>query len=129
MGQRVMIAMMLAPEPAVLIADEPTSALDVTVQAQLLELMDEVIARRGMALMLVSHNINLVAAYCDRVLVLYGGQVMETLKASDLAHAQHPYTRGLIACRPAIDQPVSILPTLSRDPAWLAQRSGSGAAT
>jgi peptide/nickel transport system ATP-binding protein len=129
MGQRVMIAMMLAPEPAVLIADEPTSALDVTVQAQLLELMDEVIARCGMALMLVSHNINLVAAYCDRVLVLYGGQVMETLRASELAHAQHPYTRGLIACRPTIDQPVNILPTLSRDPAWLARRPLSGAAT
>src|SRR5215211_4343409 len=84
MGQRVMIAMMLIPEPELLIADEPTSALDVTVQAQLLVLIDELIRRRGMGLILISHNLNLIAAFCDRVVVLYAGRVMETLQASEL---------------------------------------------
>ena len=124
MGQRVMIAMMLVPEPALLIADEPTSALDVTVQAQLLELIDDLIRRRGMGLLLISHNINLVAAFCDRVMVMYGGRVMETCQASELAEARHPYTRGLLACRPVIDEAREELATLARDPAWLAAASG-----
>jgi peptide/nickel transport system ATP-binding protein len=120
MGQRVMIAMMLIPEPELLIADEPTSALDVTVQAQLLVLIDELIRRRGMGLILISHNLNLVAAFCDRVVVLYAGQVMETLTAGELETARHPYTRGLLACRPLIERPQEELPQLARDPAWLA---------
>jgi peptide/nickel transport system ATP-binding protein len=115
-----MIAMMLIPEPEVLIADEPTSALDVTVQAQLLALIDELIRRRGMALILISHNLNLVAAFCDRVLVMYAGQVLESCRAADLASARHPYTRGLLACRPLVEVPRAELPTLARDPAWLA---------
>ncbi|MEZ5925891.1 MAG: ABC transporter ATP-binding protein [Hyphomicrobiaceae bacterium] len=119
MGQRIMIAMMLIPEPEVLIADEPTSALDVTVQARLLELIDEIIQRRGMALILISHNLNLVASFCDRVVVMYAGRIMEVCKASELSAARHPYTRGLIACRPVIGQPVAELPTLTRDSAWL----------
>jgi peptide/nickel transport system ATP-binding protein len=119
MGQRVMIAMMLIPEPELLIADEPTSALDVTVQAQLLVLIDELIRRRRMGLILISHNLNLVASYCDRVVVLYAGRVMEMLKASELSAARHPYTRGLLACRPLIDRVQPELPQLSRDPAWL----------
>jgi peptide/nickel transport system ATP-binding protein len=119
MGQRVMIAMMLIPEPELLIADEPTSSLDVTVQAQLLVLIDELIRRRHMGLILISHNLNLVASYCDRVVVLYAGRVMETLKASDLQTARHPYTRGLLACRPLIDRDQGELPQLKRDPAWL----------
>jgi peptide/nickel transport system ATP-binding protein len=119
MGQRVMIAMMLIPEPEVLIADEPTSALDVTVQAQLLVLIDELIRRRRMGLILISHNLNLVASYCDRVVVLYAGRVMEMLKASELSSARHPYTRGLLACRPLIDRVQPELPQLNRDPAWL----------
>jgi peptide/nickel transport system ATP-binding protein len=119
MGQRVMIAMMLIPEPELLIADEPTSSLDVTVQAQLLVLIDELIRRRHMGLVLISHNINLVASYCDRVVVLYAGRVMEVLKASELSSARHPYTRGLLACRPLIDRIQPELPQLSRDPAWL----------
>src|SRR5262249_51743458 len=82
MGQRIMIAMMLIPEPELLIADEPTSALDVTIQAQLLVLINELVQRRGMGLILISHNVNLVASFCDRVVVLYGGRVMETLRAS-----------------------------------------------
>ncbi len=120
MGQRIMIAMMLIPEPELLIADEPTSALDVTVQAQLLALIDELIRRRGMGLLLISHNVNLVAAFCDRVVVLYAGRVMETLKASELGAARHPYTRGLLACRPLLDRAQEELPQLARDPAWLA---------
>jgi peptide/nickel transport system ATP-binding protein len=119
MGQRVMIAMMLIPEPELLIADEPTSSLDVTVQAQLLVLIDELIGRRQMGLILISHNLNLVASYCDRVVVLYAGRVMETLRASDLQTARHPYTRGLLACRPLIDREQGELPQLKRDPAWL----------
>jgi peptide/nickel transport system ATP-binding protein len=119
MGQRVMIAMMLIPEPELLIADEPTSALDVTVQAQLLALIDELIRRRGMGLILISHNLNLVAAFCDRVVVLYAGQVMETLTAGELETARHPYTRGLLACRPLIERAQEELPQLARDPAWL----------
>jgi peptide/nickel transport system ATP-binding protein len=119
MGQRVMIAMMLVPEPALLIADEPTSALDVTVQAQLLTLIDDLIRRRGMALLLISHNINLVASFCDRVMVMYAGRVMETCRAADLDEARHPYTRGLLACRPVVDEIREELATLARDPRWL----------
>jgi peptide/nickel transport system ATP-binding protein len=119
MGQRVMIAMMLVPEPALLIADEPTSALDVTVQAQLLTLIDALIRRRGMALLLISHNINLVASFCDRVMVMYAGRVMETCRAADLDEARHPYTRGLLACRPVVDEIREELATLARDPRWL----------
>jgi peptide/nickel transport system ATP-binding protein len=119
MGQRVMIAMMLIPEPELLIADEPTSALDVTVQAQLLELIDELIQRRRMGLILISHNLSLVASFCDRVLVLYAGRVMEMLYTAELSAARHPYTKGLMACRPLIDHPQADLPQLKRDPAWL----------
>jgi peptide/nickel transport system ATP-binding protein len=119
MGQRVMIAMMLVPEPELLIADEPTSALDVTVQAQLLLLINELIARRGMGLILISHNLNLVASFCDRVVVMYAGRVMETCRASELDRARHPYTRGLLACRPLIDRAQVELPQLARDPSWL----------
>ena len=81
MGQRVMIAMMLIPEPELLIADEPTSALDVTVQAQLLVLINELIARRGMGLILISHNLNLVASFCDRVLIMRHGAIVAEHKA------------------------------------------------
>jgi peptide/nickel transport system ATP-binding protein len=119
MGQRVMIAMMLIPEPELLIADEPTSALDVTVQAQLLVLINELIARHGMGLILISHNLNLVASFCDRVVVMYAGRVMETCTASQLDLAQHPYTKGLLACRPLIDRAQAELPQLARDAAWL----------
>ena len=123
MGQRVMIAMMLIPEPELLIADEPTSALDVTVQTQLLVLIDELIRRRRMGLILISHNLNLVAAFCDRVVVLYAGRVMETLAASELASARHPYTRGLLACRPLIDVAQAELPQL-QPRSRLARRPG-----
>jgi len=119
MGQRAMIAMMLIPQPEVLIADEPTSALDVTVRAQLLQLLDDLIAERRMALLLISHDLNLVASFCDRVVIMYGGRVVETCRAKDLGNAAHPYTRGLLACRPLLSSPQEILPTLNRDPTWL----------
>ncbi|MBF0306821.1 MAG: ABC transporter ATP-binding protein [Alphaproteobacteria bacterium] len=118
MGQRVMIAMMLAPEPDLLIADEPTSALDAALRAQVLGLMDELCARRGTGLLLISHDLPMVAGFCDRVAVMYAGRVVETLPAADLPRAAHPYTRGLLACLPRPDLIGGPLPTLIRDPAW-----------
>ena len=119
MGQRVMIAMMLIPEPDLIIADEPTSALDVTVQMQVLALLDDMVRERGMGLILISHDLNLVATFCDRVLVMYGGRVVEVLQAGHLHDAQHPYTRGLLNCLPDLKRPQDTLPVLERDPAWL----------
>jgi peptide/nickel transport system ATP-binding protein len=120
MGQRVMIAMMLAPDPELLIADEPTSALDATVQAEILRLLEDLVSRRGMALMLISHDLPLVSHFCDRVVVMYAGRIVEELAASNLRHATHPYTRGLLACLPTLTNPKPRLPVLTRDPAWLA---------
>lgn len=117
MGQRVMIAMMLIPEPDLLIADEPTSALDVSVQAQVLDIINEQIVGKGMGLILISHDLNLVASYCDRILVMYRGEVVETCKASELGQAKHPYTRGLLAAMPRIDENRDELPVLDRS-AW-----------
>ena len=119
MGQRIMIAMMLIPDPDVIIADEPTSALDVTVQMQVLAILDDLVTQRGMGLIFISHDLALVGSFCDRVLVMYGGRVMETLAARDLEHATHPYTRGLLSCLPQLDRPATALPTLTRDPAWM----------
>jgi len=119
MGQRIMIAMMLAPDPDLLIADEPTSALDVTVQNQVLAILDDLVGRRGMGLIFISHDLNLVASFCDRVLVMYAGRIVETLDARKLAGARHPYTRGLLACLPRIDRASGELPVLTRDAAWL----------
>ena len=120
MGQRVMIAMMLIPDPDVLIADEPTSALDVTVQTQVLAILDDLVTERGMGLIFISHDLALVASFCDRVLVMYGGKVVEEVAARELESARHPYTRGLLACLPRLERPTAQLPTLDRDPAWLA---------
>jgi peptide/nickel transport system ATP-binding protein len=117
MGQRIMIAMMLIPDPDILIADEPTSALDVTVQLQVLAILDDMVRERGMGLIFISHDLNLVASFCDRVLVMYGGQIMETLDAGKLHEAQHPYTRGLLNCLPTLDN-THDLSVLERDPAW-----------
>jgi peptide/nickel transport system ATP-binding protein len=114
MGQRIMIAMMLIPEPDLLIADEPTSALDVSVQAQVLDLIDELIHRRGMGLLLISHDLNLVARYCDRIMVMRAGEVVETCRAADLRRASHPYTRGLLAAMPRLDERRAELPVLDR---------------
>ena len=119
MGQRVMIAMMLAPDPELLIADEPTSALDATVQAEILRLIEDLCSRRGMGLMLISHDLPLVSHFCDRICVMYAGQVVEELEAGALSHATHPYTRGLLECMPSLIHHKDRLPVLQRDPAWL----------
>jgi peptide/nickel transport system ATP-binding protein len=119
MGQRVMIAMMVVREPDLLIADEPTSALDVTVRMQVLGILDELVTRRGMGLIFVSHDLNLVAKFCDRVIVMYAGRIVETLEAKNLHAAKHPYTRGLLACLPSIDGSLEPLPVLNREASWL----------
>ena len=119
MGQRIMIAMMMIPKPAIIIADEPTSALDVTVQLQVLAVLDDMITERGMGLIFISHDLNLIASFCDRILVMYGGRVVEECIASDLDQATHPYTRGLLNCLPSLDGGQDELPVLARDPGWL----------
>jgi peptide/nickel transport system ATP-binding protein len=119
MGQRVMIAMMLAPDPELLIADEPTSALDATVQAEILRLIEDLVSRRGMGLILISHDLPLVSHFCDRVAVMYAGRVVEELSAGDLIHARHPYTRGLLECLPTLSHRRARLTVMQRDPSWL----------
>jgi peptide/nickel transport system ATP-binding protein len=120
MGQRVMIAMMVSTGPRLLIADEPTSALDVLVAAQVLAILDETIAKHDTGLIFISHDLPLVMSFCDRVVVMYAGRIIETCAARDLLHAQHPYTRGLLAANPPLVNPPEELPVLARDPAWLA---------
>ena len=120
MGQRAMIAMMLAPNPELLIADEPTSALDATVQAEILRLIEDLVSRRGMGLILISHDLPLVSHFCDRVLVMYAGRVVEEARAGELARARHPYTRGLLDCLPSLIKPKPRLTVMQRDPSWLA---------
>lgn len=118
MGQRVMIAMMLIPDPDLLIADEPTSALDVTVQAEVLSILDNLVKTRGMGLIFISHDLRLVARFCDRVLVMYKGKIVEELAARDLLHARHPYTQGLLNCLPRIGGDRGPLPALDRNADW-----------
>ena len=119
MGQRIMIAMMLIPNPEVVIADEPTSALDVSVRAQVLSVLDDLVGQRDLGLIFISHDLNLVRHFCDRVLVMYAGRVVESIAAAELDNAQHPYTRGLLAALPSIDVRRPVLPVLQRDPDWL----------
>ena len=123
MGQRIMIAMMLAPDPALLIADEPTSALDVTVQMSVLQILDRLVRERGMGLIFISHDLNLVATFCDRVLIMYGGRIVETCRANALNEAKHPYTRALLNSLPRLDHPAHRLEAMTRDPAWLKEPS------
>ena len=118
MGQRVMIAMMLIADPDLLIADEPTSALDVTVQLQILAVLDALVVERGMGLIFISHDLRLVSTFCDRILVMYAGRVVEEVAASCLAEARHPYTRGLLNCVPELGASIHPLPTLDRLPEW-----------
>ena len=119
MGQRVMIAMMVSTGPSLLIADEPTSALDVLVSMQVLTVLDELIDKHQTGLIFISHDLPLVMSFCDRVVVMYAGRVVETCAARDLVNAQHPYTRGLLAANPPLTDPPPELPVLSRDSAWL----------
>ena len=118
MGQRVMIAMMLIAEPELLIADEPTSALDVTVQLDVLAILDQLVAERGMGLIFISHDLRLVSSFCDRVIVMYAGRIVEEIAARDLKQAKHPYTQGLLACMPEIGADRHPLPVLDRKPEW-----------
>jgi peptide/nickel transport system ATP-binding protein len=99
MAQRAMIAMMLAPDPALLIADEPTSALDASVQADIMAVLDEQVSQRGMGVLFISHDLDLVADFCDRVLVMAEGRVVEDCAAGALGRAAHPVTRALLAAR------------------------------
>ena len=119
MGQRVMIAMMLVAEPDLLIADEPTSALDMTVQNEVLRILDDLVRDRGMGLVFISHNLTVVSSFCDRVLVMYGGKIVEECAAKNLHAAKHPYTRALLASAPSLEVRRKELATVTRDPSWL----------
>ena len=116
MGQRVMIAMMLIPDPEILI--EIGRALDVTVQLQVMAILDDLVRERGMALVFISHDLHLVSSFCDRVLVMYQGHVVEEIRASELDQAKHPYTRGLLNCLPKMDGNHAELPVLTREASW-----------
>ncbi|MEK9671385.1 MAG: ABC transporter ATP-binding protein [Rhodospirillaceae bacterium] len=106
MRQRVMIAMSLACEPKLIIADEPTTALDVTIQAQILELMKNLTRDMGVAMIIITHNLGVVARYADRVNVMYAGRIVETGDASDIYHRpRHPYTLALLKSVPRMDRP------------------------
>jgi oligopeptide/dipeptide ABC transporter ATP-binding protein len=106
MRQRMMIAMALACEPSLVLADEPTTALDVTIQAQILELMKTLSRRLGVAMLIITHNLGVVARYADRVNVMYAGRIVEQGSARDLyAHPRHPYTLGLLRSVPRLDAP------------------------
>ncbi|MBB2674642.1 UNVERIFIED_ORG: peptide/nickel transport system ATP-binding protein [Rhizobium esperanzae] len=112
MGQRVMIAMMLLARPKLVIADEPTSALDVSVRKDVLLLLDELVRENNSGLLLISHDIRMVAAFCERIIVMYAGRIVETL--TSLEEARHPYTRGLISALPDPKNPVRRLAVLDR---------------
>ena len=106
MRQRVMIAMALACNPSLILADEPTTALDVTIQAQILELMRDLSRRLGIAMLLITHDLGVVARYADRVNVMYAGRIIERASAAELfANPRHPYTLGLLHSVPRLDEP------------------------
>ncbi|MEX1662165.1 oligopeptide/dipeptide ABC transporter ATP-binding protein [Thioclava sp. 15-R06ZXC-3] len=117
MRQRVMIAMALLCKPDVLIADEPTTALDVTVQAQIMDLLGELRRELGMATVLITHDLGVVAGFCERAIVMYGGQVMEQSPIDPLfAQPTHPYTRGLLAALPRLDANSTMTPIRGNPP-------------
>lgn len=112
MGQRVMIAMMLAAEPRLLIADEPTSALDRDNSRKVLELLDREVRSRNMGLILISHDLDAVAAWCDRVIIMRHGHIIDSCLTSELGYNRHPYTRALLTCVPRPGDHVAPLATL-----------------
>ncbi|SEQ96448.1 peptide/nickel transport system ATP-binding protein [Rosenbergiella nectarea] len=114
MGQRIMLAIALITDPEFLIADEPTSALDHAMRDQVLSLIQDLVAQRDMGLLLISHDLQQVADHCQRVMVMYQGQILDRLAAKDLAQATHPYTQTLWACRPSLATKGKRLPTLDR---------------
>lgn len=108
MRQRVMIAIAMISSPNILIADEPTTALDVTIQAQILELLKEIQQKEGMSILLITHDLSIVAGYCDRVIVMYAGQIVETAPVEELFESpKHPYTRRLLNSIPRFDLKIS----------------------
>ncbi|ABP59783.1 ABC transporter ATP-binding protein [Enterobacter sp. 638] len=125
MGQRIMIAIALMNNPQVLIADEPTSALDARLRNQILELLVQQCEQRQMAMLLISHDLPLVAEHCDRVLVMYQGEKVDEMAANQLPQATHPYTRTLWTCRPDASTYGQMLPTLDRTQPW--EESNNGA--
>ncbi|WP_333713670.1 oligopeptide/dipeptide ABC transporter ATP-binding protein [Yoonia sp.] len=117
MRQRIMIAMSLLCQPRLLIADEPTTALDVTVQAQIMALLGDIRAEFGTAVILITHDLGIVAGFCDRTLVMYGGQIMEEGPTTDIfADPSHPYTSGLLKAVPRLDQEQGELATIAGEP-------------
>ncbi|RDJ02303.1 ABC transporter ATP-binding protein [Rhizobium grahamii] len=118
MGQRIMISMMLISSPSLIIADEPTSALDVTVRQQVLSILDDLITERNIGLIFISHDLNLVKSFCDRVIIMYAGRIVETIDAARLDEATHPYTRGLLEALPSLDHPRDRLEVLKRQASW-----------
>jgi len=117
MRQRIMIAMALLCRPRLLIADEPTTALDVTVQAQIMELLGDIRTEFGTAVILITHDLGIVAGFCDRTLVMYGGQIMEEGPTNDVfAAPSHPYTRGLLKAVPRLDRDEDSLQTIAGEP-------------
>lgn len=125
MGQRVMIAIALINNPQVLIADEPTSALDARLRNQILELLVQQSEERQMAMLLISHDLPLVAEHCDRVLVMYQGEKVDEMPANRLPQATHPYTRTLWTCRPNANTFGQMLPTLDRTQPWKETDNGA----
>jgi len=119
MGQRIMIAMMLVAGPRLVIADEPTSALDVTVRMEVLSVLDEMVSRRHVGLLFIGHDLNLVAKFCDRVLIMYAGCIVDSCRSSELRDSRHPYTQGLFASLPKLDEPQKRLAVLQRCETWL----------
>jgi peptide/nickel transport system ATP-binding protein len=115
MGQRVMIAAMLIAAPQLLVADEPTSALDHELRDQVLDLLTRLVAERGMGLLLISHDLQQVSRFTDRVLVMYRGRIVDEQPAASLARSSHPYTRTLWDCRPSAATYGTHLPTLRRE--------------
>ena len=125
MGQRVMIAIALINNPQLLIADEPTSALDARLRNQILELLVQQCEERQMAMLLISHDLPLVAEHCDRVLVMYQGEKVDEMTASQLPQATHPYTQTLWTCRPDAHTYGQMLPTLDRSQPWKEANDGA----
>ena len=117
MRQRVMIAMALACEPELLIADEPTTALDVTIEAQILELLQELQQKLGLSIILITHDLGVVAGLCDRVAVMYGGRIVEEASAIDIfGRPAHPYTMGLLRSTPRIDDGAERMTSIAGSP-------------
>jgi peptide/nickel transport system ATP-binding protein len=111
--QRVMIAMAMSCEPTILLADEPTTALDVTIQKNILELMDKMRQEMGTSIIFISHDLGVIAEVADRVLVMYKGKIVEHGTIEEIfVKPKHPYTKGLLACRPRLDVKLNVLPTI-----------------